>query len=122
VLLFSGAPAEPASDGFITRNADDVQQIGVGWWPGNAGVRAAFYAFAYPAPPGFGGATLSPAAARWDEKLGEYILDWDDVRAATDPQAAAVEFLRSAFHHAYRTSGWDPELCASEQGKPPPIR
>jgi hypothetical protein len=122
VLLFSGAPAEPASVGFITRNADDAQQIGVGWWPGNAGVRAAFYAFAYPAPPGFGGATLSPAAARWDKNLGEYILDWEDVRAAPDPHAAAVEFLRSAFHHAYRRCGWDAELAASEEGKPPAIR
>jgi hypothetical protein len=122
VLLFSGAPAEPGSDGFITRNANDAQQIGVGWWPGNRSVGAAFYAFAYPAPPGFGGATLSPAAARWDKALGEYILDWDDVRASPDPHGAAVEFLRSAFHHAYRTSGWNAELGASEEGKPPAIR
>ncbi|HSZ46836.1 MAG TPA: DUF5996 family protein, partial [Streptosporangiaceae bacterium] len=122
VLLFSGATAEPGSDGFITRNANDAQQIGVGWWPGNRSVGAAFYAFAYPAPPGFGDATLSPAAARWDKTLGEYILDWDDVRAAPDPHGAAVEFLRSAFHHAYRTSGWNAELGASEEGKPPAIR
>jgi hypothetical protein len=122
VLMFSGAPAEPASDGFITRNADDAQQIGVGWWPGNAGVRAAFYAFAYPAPPGFGDAVLSPAAARWDKTLGEYILDWDDVRAVSDPHATAVEFLRSAFHQGCRTSGWSAELVASEEGKPPAIR
>ncbi len=122
VLLFSGAPAEPASDGFITRNANDAQQIGVGWWPGNASVRSAFYAFAYPAPAGFGSAALSPAAARWDESLGEYILYWEDVRAAADPHAAAVEFLHSAFHHAYRTSGWSAELGASEEGRPPPIR
>jgi hypothetical protein len=122
VLMFSGAPAEPASDGFITRNADDAQQIGVGWWPGNAGVRAAFYAFAYPASPGFGGAALSPAAARWDKTLGEYILDWDDVRAAPDPHATAVEFLHSAFQHGCGTSGWDAELSASQEGKPPAIR
>jgi hypothetical protein len=122
VLMFSGAPADPASDGFITRNADDAQQIGVGWWPGNAGVRAAFYAFAYPAPPGFGGATLSPAAARWDKTLGEYVLDWDDVRAAADPHATAVEFLRSAFLHGCGMSGWSAELSASEEGKPPAIR
>ena len=122
VLLFSGAPAEPGSDGFITRNANDAQQIGVGWWPGNRSVGAAFYAFAYPAPPGFGDATLSPASARWDKTLGEYILDWDDVRAAPDPHATAVEFLRSAFHHGVRTSGWSAELGASGEGKPPPIR
>jgi Family of unknown function (DUF5996) len=122
VLLFSGAAAEPASDGFITRNANDAQQIGVGWWPGSASVGAAFYAFVYPTPSGFGGAALSPAAARWDKTLGEYILDWDDVRAAPDPHGAAVEFLRSAFRHACRTTGWNAELRASEEGTPPPIR
>ena len=84
--------------------------------------RAAFYAFAYPPPPGFGGAALSPAAARWDQTLGEYILNWDDVRAAPDPQAAAADFLRSAFHHAYRTSGWSAELGATAEGTPPPVR
>ncbi len=120
--MFSGAPADPPSDGFITRNASDAQQVTVGWWPGDAHHRAAFYAYAYPAPPGFGGAALSPAAARWDETLGEYILDWDDVRAAPDPHAAAVDFLRSAFHHAYRQAGWSAELGATAEGKPPPVR
>jgi hypothetical protein len=123
VVMFSGAPADPPSDGFITRNASDAQQVGVGWWPGDAGYgRAAFYAFAYPAPPGFAGATLSPAAACWDETLGEYILDWDDVRAAPDPRAAAVDFLRSAFQYAYRQSGWSAELGATAEGRPPPVR
>jgi hypothetical protein len=68
------------------------------------------------------GAALSPAAARWDETLGEYILDWDDVRAAPDPHAAAVDLLRSAFHHAYRKSGWSAELGATAEGRPPPVR
>ena len=95
------------------------------WSAGGLGTpasRAAFYAYAYPAPPGFAGAALSPAAARWDQTLGEYILDWDDVRAAPDPHAAAVDFLRSAFHHAYRTSGWSAELGATAEGRPPPVR
>jgi hypothetical protein len=122
VLMFSGAPADPPSDGFITRNADDAQQIGVGWWPGGPHRGSAFYAFAYPAPPGFGDAALSPAAGHWDQSLGEYILDWDEVRAAADPHATAVEFLRSAFHHACRESGWSAELRASEEGRPPPVR
>jgi hypothetical protein len=123
VVMFSGAPADPPSDDFITRNTSDAQQVVVGWWPGDARHRAAaFYAFAYPAPPGFAGAALSPAAARWDEALGEYILDWDDVRAAPDPHAAAVDFLRSAYHHAYRKSGWSAELGATAEGMPPPIR
>ena len=123
VSLFSGQPAEPPSADFIMRNAMDAQEVAVGWWPGDGRYgRAAFYAYAHPAPQGFGQLKPSPPAARWDGSLGEYILDWDDVRTAADPHATAVEFLRSAFHHAVRTSGWDAELAASEEGRPPAIR
>jgi hypothetical protein len=123
VVMFSGAPAEPPSDAFIWRNAADAQMIEVGWWPGDPRYpRAAFYAYAHPASPDFGRASLSPAGARWDDDLGEYILDWDDVRTAPDPHAAALEFARSAFSHACRTCGWDTELAASAEGKPPPVR
>ena len=123
VALFSGLPVEPPSDGFIMRNAADAQLIEVGWWPGDPRYpKAAFYAYAHPAPPAFGRASLSPASARWDEALGEYILDWDEVRAAADPRAAALEFARSAFRHACQVCGWDAELAATAEGRPPPIR
>jgi uncharacterized protein DUF5996 len=122
VNLFSGLPADPPSDDFIMRNAMDVQEVAVGWWPGDARYeKAAFYAYAHPAPDGFAAATLSPAAARWDGALGEYILDWDDVCAAADPHATAVEFARSAFHHACLVCDWDPALLASAEGTPPPV-
>jgi hypothetical protein len=65
---------------------------------------------------------LSPAGARWEENLGEYVLDWDDVRAAADPRTAALQFARSAFRHACLVCGWDPELAASAEGRPPPVR
>jgi len=123
VSLFSGRAAEPPSADFIMRNAMDSQEVAVGWWPGDGRYgRAAFYAYAHPAPPDFGGATLSPAPARWDPALGEYILDWDDVRSAADPHAAAVEFARSAFRHACIACGWDMTLAASAEGTPPPVR
>jgi hypothetical protein len=123
VFLFSGLPADPPSDDFIIRNAADAQMIEVGWWPGDTRYpSAAFFAFAHPAPPGFAGASLTPAAARWDQTLGEYILDWDDVRAAADPRAAALEFARSAFRHACLVCGWNTELADSAEGRPPPVR
>jgi Family of unknown function (DUF5996) len=123
VALFSGLPVDPPSDDFITRNAADAQLIEVGWWPGDPRYpKAAFYAYAHPAPPAFGRASLSPAGARWDEALGEYILDWDEVRAAPDPRAEALEFARSAFRHSCQVCGWDPGLAASAEGRPPPIR
>jgi hypothetical protein len=123
VSLFSGQPADPPSHDFIMRNAMDAQEVAIGWWPGDARYpKAAFYAYAHPAPDGFAGATLAPAAARWDAALGEYILDWDDIRSGPDPRAAALEFTRSAFRHACEACQWDMTLAASADGTPPPVR
>ena len=122
VSLFSGAPAEPPADDFIMRNAMDAQEVAVGWWPGDARhPTAAFYAYAYPAPEGFGRAALSPPGARWDAALGEYILEWDDVRVRADPHAAALEFARTAFRHSCAACAWDPHLAATADGIPPPV-
>ena len=122
VSLFSGRPANPPADDFIMRNAMDSQEVAVGWWPGDSRYdKAAFYAYAHPAPEGFSDATLSPTAARWEPALGEYILDWDDVRTSPDPRAVALEFARSAFRHACAVCEWDPTLSASAEGTPPPV-
>jgi hypothetical protein len=123
VTLYSGAPADPPGDGFITRNSSDAEQVVVGWWPGDAShPDAAFYAIAFPPPPGFADATLSPADARWDENLGEFILDWHDVCMASSPRAAAVAFAHSAFRHASLACGWSTDLLGSTEGCPPPVR
>ena len=120
VNLFSGLPAQPPSGDFIMRNAMDAQEVAVGWWPGDARYpKAAFYAYAHPAPPGFAEASLP--GGRWDAALGEYVLDWDDVRAAADPHATALEFARSAFRHACAVCGWDPALAATADSTPPPV-
>jgi hypothetical protein len=122
VNLFTGQPADPPSDDFIMRNSMDAQEFAFGWWPGDARyAKAAFYAYAHPAPEGLHSATLSPAAARWDAELGLYVLDWDDVRASTDPHVAALQFARSAFGHACLVCDWDPALAASAEGTPPPV-
>jgi hypothetical protein len=103
VSLFSGQPAEPPSDDFIMRNAMDAQEVAVGWWPGDPRhPAAAFYAYAHPG-------------------IGEYILNWDDIRTTGDPHGAALEFARSAFAHACLTCRWDPQLAASANGTPPPV-
>jgi|SRR5665213_562520 len=121
--LFSGRSAEPPSDDFIMRNAMDAQEVAIGWWPGDARYpKAAFYAYAHPAPDGFSEAILAPSSARWDASLGEFILDWDDVRAADDPHGDSLEFARTAFRHSCAVCAWDPLLAASAEGAPPPIR
>ena len=123
VSFFSGRPADPPSDDFIMRNGGDAQQVGIGWWPGDPNhERAAFFCLAYPAPDGFAGADLSPAPGRWDPELGEYVLDWEEIRESADAHALAVEFARSAFRHACAVCDWDPALAATAEGVPPPIR
>jgi len=122
VSLFSGRAVDPPSDGFITRNSANAQQIEVGWWPGDARYpRAAFFAFAFPTPPGFETATLAPSAAHWETSLGEYVLDWDDIRGAPDPHGTALDFARSAVRHACTVCDWDPALAASTEAVPPPV-
>jgi hypothetical protein len=120
VNLFSGRPADPPSGDFIMRNAMDAEEVAVGWWPGDQRYgRAAFYAYAHPARDGFAGADFSPG--RWDGALGEYVLDWDDVRASHDPHAVALGFARRVFRHACAVCEWEETLAASAEGTPPPL-
>jgi len=122
VNLFSGLPADPPAGDFIMRNSMDSEEVTVGWWPGEARYeRAAFYAYAHPAPGGYADAVLDPAPAHWNDEIGVYVLDWDDVRASDDPRAFALEFAHSAFQHACATCGWDEALAASAKGAPPPV-
>jgi hypothetical protein len=104
------------------RNAMDAQEIAIGWWPGDPNYgKAAFYAYAHPAPAGFSGARL-PSAGRWEERLGEYLLDWDDLHASPDPHADALQFALAAFRHSCMVCEWDPTLLASAESSPPPLR
>jgi Family of unknown function (DUF5996) len=122
VNLFSGRPAEPPSKDFIMRNAMTAQEVALGWWPGDARYeRAAFYAYAYPPQEGFDEHAIEPAAARWEATLGEFVLDWEDVRTSPDPRATALEFARSFFAQACTVCEWDPALAASAAGVPPPV-
>jgi hypothetical protein len=120
--LFSGLSADPPSNDFIMRNAMDSQEVAVGWWPGDARYpKAAFYAYAHPAPEGFASASLAPTAARWDDSMGEYLLDLDDVLARPDPHGYALTFAQTIFQHACLVCGWDQHLAASAAGDPPPV-
>jgi Family of unknown function (DUF5996) len=121
VNLFSGMPAEPPSQDFIMRNSMDAQEIAVGWWPGDHRYpHAALYAYAHPSPVVL--ADVDLPVGRWDAALGEFILDWDDVVAAQDPHATALEFCQSFSQHACHVCGWDPTLASSVTGKPAPVR
>jgi hypothetical protein len=122
VAYFNGKPADPPADDFIMRNGGDAEQIEIGWWPGDRNYdKPAFFAFAHPAPDGFAEADLAPDAAHWDSDLGEFVLDWEDIREQRDPRALALEFAHSAIGHACDVCAWDPVLAQSAEGEPPPI-
>jgi len=122
VSLYSGRSVDPPATDFIMRNSGNVQQIEIGWWPGDARYpHAAFFGYAFPPPEGADQATLSPSTARWDADIHEYLLDWEDVRAEAEPKRAALDFGRSVIRHACAVCDWDEALAASTEGVPPPV-
>lgn len=78
-----------------------------GYWPGPPGDEGVFYAYAYPEPPGYRTAVVSPVGARWDDGLAEFILPYEVVRNADDPDATLLEFLQSTYEAAATTARWD---------------
>lgn len=88
-----------------------------GYWPGGPGEEGVFYAYAYPDPPGYRDAAVGPAGARWDDGLGEFILPYELVRTASDPDAALLEFLQSTYEAAADSAHWDrPALERRQEG------
>jgi hypothetical protein len=109
VTRFSGrrAPERPGADA-ITREAYSHEVISHGWWPGSAPVNEpAFYAYAAPEPEGLKTAAVEPAAAYYHTELSEFILPYDAVRRAADPEADLRAFLRTTYDGAARLARWD---------------
>jgi hypothetical protein len=113
VTRFSGRPAPPHPGApnialSVAREAYSHEVSSLGFWPGNGGFgQAAFYAYAYPQPPGFPDAKPRPEAARFDPTLGEFILLYDDVRRAPSPNEAILDFAQSTYEAAAELGGWD---------------
>jgi hypothetical protein len=111
VTRFSGrrAPERPGADA-MTREAYSHEVSSVGFWPGSGSIASpAFYSYTVPEPPGFREAPVRPKAARYDPQPGEFILLYDDVRAAPAPGAAVLDFCESTYEAAARLGNWDRE-------------
>jgi len=78
-----------------------------GFWPGAGLGEAAFYAYAYPEPEGFREYTVRPDAAYYNSDLGEFILPYEAVRTAGEPDAHLLEFLQSTYEAAADLANWD---------------
>lgn len=117
VTRFSGRRAPDHPGGVphlpdrVAREAYSHEVSSCGFWPGNeAYPQAAFYSYAYPAPPGFAEASVQPAEAFYFEPLGEFLLPYEAVRAAEDPEALVISFLQSTYEAAATLGGWDRSL------------
>ena len=109
VTRFSGrrAPAREGAD-VITREAYSHEVISAGFWPGGGEVKgAAFYAYAAPEPPGFPQATVRPAQAFYHPQLHEFLLMYDDVRLASSPKSALLDFLQSTYEAGANLAKWN---------------
>ena len=92
------------------REAYSHECISAGWWPGTAEsavAEPAFYAYAYPEPAGCNVAPIRPTAAYYHPDMREWILPYDAVREAVDPQAMLMEFLETTYLAAATLGGWD---------------
>ena len=109
VTRFSGRPAPPRPDAdVITREAYSHEVISHGWWPGHGPLgKPAFYSYTAPAPDGLSEAKLRPEKALWSSDLSEFLLLYDDVRTAADPDAALMEFLESTYEAGANLAQWD---------------
>jgi hypothetical protein len=111
VTRFSGhrAPERPGADR-ITREAYSHECTSVGFWPGSSAAPApVYYAYFAPEPPGFKEAPVRPGPAFYSAELGEFLLKYDDVRAAVDPRAFLLEFLQSTYDAGADLGHWDRE-------------
>ena len=128
VTRFSGRTAPPHPGGVsglpdaVTREAYSHEVSSAGFWAGSEGFpHAAFYSYAYPEPAGFRHRSVTPGA-RFDPTFGEFILAYDLVRAAADPDALLLDFLSTTYAAAAETGGWDRAALECPFGVPARVR
>lgn len=128
VTRFSGRPASPLPSGSgsvpnmpasVVLDAYSHEVSSAGFWPGGQGVDdPAFYSYAAPSPPGFDKAAVRPAQAFWSRDLNQYLLPYDAVRTAGEPEETLMEFLISTYEAAASAGNWDRAALECPLGVP----
>ena len=125
VTRFSGRRAPPHPGGVpgvadaVMREAYSHEVSSAGFWPGGGPIDyAAFYSYAYPTPDGFRQARVEPRGATFNETLGEFLLPYDAVRTAADPEAALLAFLQTTYAAAADAGRWDRAALECGLGRP----
>jgi hypothetical protein len=129
VTRFSGRRA-PRHPGGVPHLSDEVaceayshEESSAGFWPGSGAIDyPAFYSYAYPEPAGFRTTRVRPDAAFFSEALGEFILPYDAVRKAEQPDRALLDFLQSTYEAAATSAKWDRDALECAPSQPGVVR
>ena len=129
VTRFSGRVAPPHPGGVpnlpddVAREAYSHEVSSAGFWPGGGAIdEPAYYSYAYPAPEGFAAAKVAPDAAFWSKDLSEFVLPYDAVRTAREPERALMAFLQSTYEAAADLGKWDRQALECELGEKGKVR
>jgi hypothetical protein len=129
VTRFSGrrAPRHPGGiphlTDAVTCEAYSHEVSSAGFWPGSGAIDyPSFYSYAYPEPKGFRAARVRPEPAFFNEALGEFILPYEAVRKAAEPDRALLEFLQSTYEAAANAAKWDRDALECAPGQPGVVR
>jgi hypothetical protein len=115
--LFPGTAPGVAPE--VMREAYSHEESSAGFWPGGGGTDyPAFYSYIYPAVPGYRESKVQPDAAFFSDALGEFLLPYDAVRTAADPDAALLAFLQSTYEAGAAAAKWDRAALECRQGHP----
>jgi hypothetical protein len=124
VTRFSGrkAPVHPGGvphlPDSVTREAYSHEVSSAGFWPGDERTpEPSFYSYAYPTPAGFSEAQVQPSGARFDKDLGEFLLPYDRVSTAPDPDDVLLAFLQSTYEAAAGLASWDRASLECQEGQ-----
>src|SRR5881628_1222728 len=109
VTRFSGRRAVlPKDADALTREGYSHECISCGFWPGDRRFPLpAFYSYTAPKPAGLDKESVLPRAGHWDTQLGEFILKYDDVRAARAPEKDILDFCQTTYETAAKLAKWD---------------
>lgn len=116
-VRFNGTTVPTDNMDYISRNAMDEAQIEVGWWHGtDAYPHPAYYSFTYPKPDKIEEAKIKPKEAYWNEKMGEFLLNYDVIRCSKNPKRDLFTFFESTYRAGASRAHWDSKLTTI--GKP----
>jgi hypothetical protein len=123
VTRFSGRRAPlhprkaPGMAAIVMQEAYSHEVCSAGFWPGAPGIDPSFYAYAYPEPAAFRAASVMPASARYDDTLGEFLLPYEAVRSAENPDLELLAFLQSTYDAAADAAQWDRAALEQPPGR-----